>query len=74
MNRNSASRQRARDAARDLIETLDLSAEERGLVLGMAMERYESARLTVEGMGLSAGCLSAIFAAALEYGETLAGE
>jgi hypothetical protein len=74
MNRHETIRRQAEAAAKELIESLDLSTEERHFVLALAIDRYESVRRTTEAMGAGSGCLSAIFAAALEYSETIAGE
>ena len=71
MTRKAKTRQRALDAAKELIESLDLSEDEQHLVLGIALDRYESVCLSLERIGLSENCLSAVFAAALEYSETL---
>jgi hypothetical protein len=71
MNREQNIRQQAIDAARELVESLELSTEEQRLVLGIALDRFESVRLALEGMGVGGECLSAVFAAALEYSETL---
>jgi len=72
MNRKQASQKLALDAARELIDHLDLPETEKPLVLALALERYESARTALEPIGVSPACLSAIFAAALEYSESLA--
>ncbi len=74
MNRNRNIRQQALEAAKELVDSLDLSADEQQLILGIALDRYESVRLTLDGMGLGQNCLSAVFAAALEYSETFAND
>jgi len=74
MNRNPTIRRQALDAAKELLSSLDLSADEQHLVLGIALDKYESVCSTLDGIGVSKGCLSAVFAVALEYSETLAGD
>jgi hypothetical protein len=74
MNRKQTVRQQALDAAKELVDSLDLSADEQRLVLGIALDRFESVRLTLDGIGVGKDCLSAVFAAALEYSETLAND
>ena len=73
MNRKSTARQEALRAATELVESLDLSPEERKLVIGIALDRFQSVRTTIENIGVSCACISAVFAAALEYSETLNG-
>jgi hypothetical protein len=72
MKREQIDRKRAMEAARELVEHLDVPADERPLVLVMAVDRLESVRATLRSIGASKACLSAVFAAALEYSETLA--
>lgn len=72
MNRKQASQKQALDAARDLIDDLNVPESEKPLILAMALERYESARTALEPLGITHLTLSAIFAAALEYSESLA--
>lgn len=72
MNRKQTSRQLALEAAKELIDHLDLPADERALVLCMALERFESARSALQNIRASKACLSAVFAAALEYSESIA--
>jgi hypothetical protein len=64
-------RQRALKAVSELLASLDLSETEQRLILGIALEKYAALRLSVRPLGLRPECLSAIFAAALEYSETL---
>ena len=71
MHRKQSARRQAYIAAKELVESLDLPAEEKSLVLGIALDRFQSVRGTVESVGLSRACLSAVFAAALEYSESL---
>ena len=74
MNRKQTLREQAIKAAKELIDSLNLSTDERNLVLGIALDRFESVRQSLNSMGVSPNCLSAIFAAALEYSETLSHE
>jgi hypothetical protein len=74
MHRNQTIRRQAFAAAKELIDSLDLPPDEAHFVLALAIDRYESVRRTMEEIGAGKGCLSAVFAAALEYSETLAGE
>jgi hypothetical protein len=71
MNRNPTHRRLALDATKELIESLNLSADERQIVLGIAVDKYESVSAALKGLGMSDNCVSAIFAAALEYSETI---
>jgi hypothetical protein len=71
MHRKQTSRQLALDAARELLDHLELQPEERLLVLGLALERFDSVRAVLEKLGASRDCISAVFAAALEYSESL---
>ena len=73
MNRKSTARQEALRAATELVESLDLSPEEEKLVIGIALDRFQSVRTTIENIGVSRACISAVFAAALEHSETLNG-
>jgi hypothetical protein len=72
MHRKQTARQLALDAARELLDHLDLPPEEKPLVLGLALERFDSVRAVLEKIGASRNCLSAVFAAALEYSESFA--
>jgi hypothetical protein len=74
MQRNSTTRRQAMTAARELIESLDLPEAERVIVLALAIDRYESIRRTIEEMGATGPCVSAVLAAALEYSEAFTGE
>ena len=71
MNRNQGAAGRAFVAARELVESLELPVDEKQLVLGIALDRFHSVRATIESIGVSRACLSAVFAAALEYSESL---
>lgn len=73
MNRKSSARQQALLAATELVESLDLSADEKKLVIGIAFDRFQSVRTTIENSDVNCDCISAVFAAALEYSETLNG-
>jgi hypothetical protein len=72
MHRKHTARQLALDAARELLDHLDLSPEEKPLVLALALDRFESVRSTLQKIHASPPCLSAVFAAALEYSESIA--
>lgn len=71
---NPTTRQHALDAAKELIQSLNLSADEQHIVLGIALDKYESIAATVRSLALNENCISAIFAAALEYSESFSGE
>jgi hypothetical protein len=71
MNRKQSSRQVALEAARELIDHLDLPPDERTMVLCLALDRFESVRSTLQKIHASPPCLSAVFAAALEYSESI---
>jgi hypothetical protein len=71
MTRKQGPRSQAYVAAKELIESLDLPADEKSLVLGIALDRFQSVCASIESIGLSRACLSAVFAAALEYSESL---
>lgn len=73
MNRKLSVRERALAAARELIDTLDLPVDEKRLIFGIALDRFESVRTTLESLGVCRAAVSAVFAAALEYSETMNG-
>jgi hypothetical protein len=72
MNRKQSSRQLALEAARELIDHLDLPHDERAMVLCLALDRFESVRSALQKAHATPACLSAVFAAALEYSESIA--